>query len=411
MVRSRSILSPWIAFAACTTVTLSACSTGRDAGRLADAGNTSVAAPTSPGSTELQNSAPAPSYTTALPAPLPSDIPAVELRADQPGTYTVVHGDTLWDISGRFLQDPWQWPQVWENNPEIENPHLIYPGDQIRLAYGLDGQPRLEVTRQAGRDDSSSSNAFSPSSGNVVRLSPRVRVQSLQDAIPSIPGDAIAQFLAYPRVVTASQLSASPYVVGNADGRLQSASGHRIYARGDLPQPVYGIFRRSKALQDPISGELLGYEISHVADAKVMQRGDPTTLVITDNKMETISGDRLLQRTATSGPARYVPRAPQLEGEGRIVSLVDAISQSGRNQIVVLNLGERSGIQVGDVLAVESRGGRLKDRFSRKGTEVINLPNIRTGVVMVFQTFDKVSYALVMESTRPIHKNDVVTDI
>ncbi len=351
-------------------------------------------------------------YTTSVPQ-LGAAHSGVGVRDDHPEVYTVVRGDTLWDISGRFLTDPWEWPKVWKANPGIKNPHLIYPGDHIALRYDANGVPSLVVTRN-GEEIGDSVIYGENSGGGTEKLSPRIREQSLKDAIPMIPGDAIRQFLVYPRVVSAKQLRKAPYVIGNYEGRLTSALGHEIYARGNInsSQPSYGIFRRSKELRDPVNNELLGHEVTHVASARLLQEGDPATLLITSNKMETISGDRLMSTGNGFAQHTYVPRTPAIQGgEGRVVSLVDAITQAGRNQIVVLNLGDRAGIKIGDVLAVERRGGVIKDRFSRNKKSTVALPSTRTGVVMVFQTFDKVSYALVMESTRPINRDDVVTEI
>ncbi len=352
-------------------------------------------------------------YTTSIPqlGQATAGSGGIAIRDDNPGIYTVVRGDTLWDISARFLTDAWEWPKVWKANPGIKNPHLIYPGDQIALRYDADGIPSLVVSRNG---QEISDNEVYSGIGGAEKLSPRVREESLEEAIPTIPGDAIRQFLAYPRVVSARQLAQAPYVIGNDEGRLTSAMGHEIYARGNIDpaQQGYAIFRKNKALRDPVSNELLGHEITHVASAKLRQIGDPATLVITNNKMETISGDRLMQPSSGFAQHTYIPRTPAIQGgEGRIVSLVDALSQSGRNQIVVLNLGDESGVRVGDVLAVERRGGMIKDRHSKRKHTKVAIPNTRTGVVMVFQTFDKVSYALVMESTRPINRNDIVTEI
>lgn len=334
-----------------------------------------------------------------------------------PNEHVVVKGDTLWDISGKFLKEPWLWPQIWSMNPQIRNPHLIYPGDIIALEY-RDGQPHLRMSREGslGMDDVVSMTLASGGSagiGGTERLSPRIRSQSLEEAIPTIPGDAIQQFLVYPRVVPAAEISRAPYVVGNYDGRLASATDHQIYVRGNVRPELttYGIFRQNKAIRDPSTNELLGYEVAHVATAKLMKHGDPSTLLITANKAETLNGDRLMPLNQQHFVHNYIPRIPQLDGEGQIVSLIDALTRTGRNQVVVLNLGERSGIKVGDVLAIERRGGTFVDEVARNGKQILDLPNTRTGVVMVFQTFDKVSYALVMESTRPIRIHDVVTGI
>lgn len=343
-------------------------------------------------------------------------IRADQLETDAPSSYTVVKGDTLWDISDRFLKEPWLWPEIWSYNPQIKNPHLIYPGDVLALEY-VNGRPTLTLTRN-GQSLGSTGNVLLDADGNRlsgdrVRLSPRIRSESLDDAIPTISGDSIQQFLVHPRVVDAETLDNAPYVVGNYDSRLISAVGHRVFVRGDLnrDQTAYGIFRRNKELRDPTTQALLGYEVTHVADARLLSVGDPSALAITLNKMETMNGDILLPSHEGAITHVYTPRLPALTGEGRIVSLVNAISQTGRDQVVVLNIGAESQIQEGDMLAIESRGNTIVDSRGKDGHERITLPNQRTGVMMVFKTYEKVSYALVMESTRPVMINDIVTGI
>jgi len=350
-------------------------------------------------------------YTTSVPR---TDYSS-EIRSNAPTQHIVVRGDTLWDIAGKFLKSPWLWPKIWDKNPAIKDPHLIYPGDRIALDY-VGGQPRLVVASRDGNQVSApvaGAFAVNANTGDAERLSPRIRVEDLETAIPTIPADAVQQFLVHPRVVTKKEWNAAPYIVGNYEGRLTSAVGHQIYARGDFSsvKPTYGVFRKSKPLKDPITGELLGHEVIHVSDVKTLHVDDPATLVIQSNRLETMNGDRLLPRSTAGANYNYIPRMPKMDGEGRIISLINAITQSGRNQIVVLNLGKRSGVEVGDIMAIERRGGTFLDRRGRGGYEHVDLPSTRTGVLMVFQTFAKVSYALVMESTRPIHIQDVVTDI
>jgi len=344
-----------------------------------------------------------------------------DLEDDAPERYTVVRGDTLWDISDRFLKEPWRWPSLWNYNPQIANPHLIYPGDELALEY-VNGKPTLVLTRNgkvvpnlgARPVNADGEPLLGAATGDdVTRLSPRIRSESLDDAVPMIPGDAISQFLVHPRVVDLKTIRDAPYVIGNDDGHLASATGNRIYARGDISrdQTRYGIYRRSKALTDPISGETLGYEITHVSSAKLLNVGDPSTLSIISNKMETIAGDILLPSSGGTVQSQYVPRLPEIRGEARIISLVNAISRTGRDQVVVLNIGEGSDIAIGDVLAIEQDGGEIVDPRGSGGFERVPLPNVRTGVLMVFETFEKVSYALVLESTRPVTLNDVITGI
>ncbi|MFK8083168.1 MAG: LysM peptidoglycan-binding domain-containing protein [Granulosicoccus sp.] len=336
-----------------------------------------------------------------------------------PEVYTVVRGDTLWDISDRFLKEPWRWTEIWGYNPQVYNPHLIYPGDVLALDY-VNGKPMLTLTRKGktipngvGQPRLGAATPATGGSGARIKLQPQIRSESLDDAIPTISGSSISQFLVHPRVVDKRTVERAPYVIGNNDERLISSIGNKVYVRGRLnrDQTSYGVFRQSKILIDPVNGANLGYEMVHVSDAKLLSVGDPSTLGITTNKMETIAGDVLLPLSTSSATHTYTPRMPELRGEARIVSLVDAIAQTGRNQVVVLNVGDNSNIQEGDVLAVETRGKSVIDKSGKLGWEEVTLPNQRTGVLMVFKTFDRVSYALVMESTRPLKVNDIVTGI
>lgn len=345
------------------------------------------------------------------------------LRADAPVEYTIVRGDTLWDIAGRYLNKPWMWTSIWEANQQIQNPNLIYPGDKLELEY-IDGLPHIYFSQNgiaAPRLAAANSPRAFDENGNPIsiyanaraKLSPMIRSESLDSAIPTISGDAIQQFLIHPLVVDSETLETAPYVVANHDNRLISSVGSQIYARGQMnrQQTNYGIYRKSDELRDPDTGILLGHEITHVADAKLLNLGDPSTLMITSNKMETTSGDILLSSSLGDATHQYVPRMPKLNGEGRIISLFNAISQTGRDQVVVLNVGKSGNIKTGDVLAIETNGMQIVDKHAKSGSKHVKLPNIRTGVVMVFKTFEKVSYALVMESTRPVRINDVITGI
>jgi len=283
-----------------------------------------------------------------------------ELRDDSPTDYTVVRGDTLWALSGRFLRSPWKWNELWKQNPAIDDPHLIYPGDKISVAM-VNGVPSLSISRGGAVIGAMATTAGGD--GDTVRLSPEIRTESLDEAIPTIPGNTIQQFLNYPQIVDLGTLNDAPYVIGNSDNRLTSATGHEIYVKGQLRrgQNQYGIFRRVGMLTDPVSGEELGYEVEHVANAMVRNAGSPATLVITSNSKETLTGDFLLPLRRDQIRHNYIPRAPALSGEGRVVGLVDAISQTGRNQVVVLNLGNRSGIQVGDILAIKRNVDPITD--------------------------------------------------
>ena len=404
MANQALIQASRVLIAATLAALVSACATGKS-------GGPSVLPEETAKANDRFGSGADPEYAGALPTAF---VPVGELNPDAPNTYEVVKGDTLWDISGRFLNSAWLWPQIWDYNPQIQNPHLIFPGDRISLTY-VNGRPTLSLTRDGQNIAQGGLNADGTraTSGNAVRVSPRIRVESLADAVPTIPADAIQQFLIRPNVVTASQLRTAPYVVGNVDNRLISSLGQQIFVRGkvDHNQTKFGIFRKTTTLRDPRTRRILGYEVIHVAEAKLLNVGDPSTMVITENHRETIAGDLLLPSANDGVVHTYTPRLPALEGEGRVISLVDAISQTGRDQIVVTNLGKKAGIEVGDVLAIESRGETLIDRHGRRNFDRVTMPNQRTGILMVFQTFDEVSYALVMESNRAVKKNDILTGI
>lgn len=322
----------------------------------------------------------------------------VELNPNHPDRYTVVKGDTLWDISARFLKDPWKWPDVWELNPQIKNPHLIYPGDVVSLVF-RNGQPVLQVERS------------SPVADNVVKLSPQVRVTTLERPIPTVPTDAIEQFLLKAQAISPEQSKDSAYIVSMEEERLVAGTGNKIYARRvqEIPGGRYEVVRVGRIYRNPPpdDGGILGYEAMHIADARIDAYGDPSTLTLVKASREALIGDRLLpERGADEINYNFLPRAPDKPVEGRIIALFDAISQVGQYQVVVLNQGRDAGLQPGHVLAIYRAGEKIRDTVA--GGKPVTLPNTRSGVMMVFRVFDKVSYALVMSATRDVHLYDMV---
>lgn len=331
----------------------------------------------------------------------------VALTPDHPDRYVVVKGDTLWDISARFLRDPWKWPDVWKINPQIDNPHLIYPGDTVVLTF-QEGQPVLQLERAAGP----AAGAPAEVAGNVVKLSPQVRVSKLEHPIPTVPMDAIDQFLMDAQVVSSDALDKAAYVVSIEEGRLIGGTGNKVYARGihDRSTGRFQIFRTGTAYRNPNAkkDDVLGYEALHVADARIDSYGDPAVLTLLRSTRETLVGDRLIAVPDDNEPQySFIPSAPEQAIDGKIVALFDAISRVGRYQVVVLNRGQQDGMRPGNVLAAYRAGEVVRDTLPRKAQEV-TLPDIRSGLVMVFRVFDKVSYALVMEAQREIHLYDAV---
>jgi hypothetical protein len=316
----------------------------------------------------------------------------VVLNPNHPDRYTVVQGDTLWDISARFLRDPWLWPEVWYVNPQVANPHLIYPGDILNLVY-VDGQPRIQAER--GRD---------------VKLSPRIREESLANAIPTIPVDAIKQFLTRVIVVEEGEMENSPYVVQSADEHVVTGAGDRIYVRGieNRDATLFDVYHPGGPYIDPDSGEILGYEALYAGTGPVQSFGDPATIKLTETAREVRVGDRL-RPAERSDPVVHFQPHPVPEGtEGHIISVIDGVTEIGQFNVVALDMGEREGMEIGHVMRVYQQGEVIKDPVSDKYGKTVKLPDEEAGVVMVFRTFDKVSLGLIMSATRSIHVNDFV---
>ncbi len=331
------------------------------------------------------------------PAPPP---PPPAFKPDYPDRYVVVKGDTLWDIASRFLNDPWLWPQVWQINPKIRNPHLIYPGDVIVLYY-VDGKPYLTLEGAAG--------VVPPKGIDTVKLSPKIRYESLEKAIDTIPRSAIGPFLYRPRVVSKEEIDNAPYIVSSYEEHLISGTGNRVYAKKVTDNTIaqYGVIRPGQVYRDPDSNEILGYEVVRVAAARVVRGGDPTTLTLVDARREVLNGDLLLPSEESELDFNFFPQPPRDQISGQIISVFDGVSQIGQYNVVVLNRGKRDGLIPGHVLAIYQSGKEVQDPQS---SSWVTLPDERAGVLMVFRTYDKVSYALVMRATRAIHVYDRVTN-
>lgn len=379
---------------------------------------------------------------------------AVTLTDNPPETYTVVKGDTLWGIAGKFLKEPWRWPEIWDlNKTQIKDPHWIYPGDLIVLDRS-GAEPRLRVVRNT----------------DTTRLSPRTRVETVEaQPIWSVPAGAIGPFLTRPLVVEPSALDTVPLIVAGEENRVIMGNGSRAFARGLTPdqgQLLYA-YRPSAPIVDPETGEYLGYGATFLGEAKVIEFAEISTIEFTSVKSEIGVGDRLLP-AGQPMPYAYTPHAPVTEVDGRIISSYSNLREMGANSIVALNRGSRDGLNEGTVLAIYRepaahrrimRTGRpywgtpaelettqsawrgppywgepgpaqelsalqnnpmaqtTKLPGPRYGLErpLINdksplakLPKERYGLLMVFRTFERVSYALVMESTRPVEVLDTV---
>lgn len=320
----------------------------------------------------------------------------IKLSENPPDRYIVQKGDTLWGIAGKFLKEPWRWGEIWRMNKEqIRNPHRIYPGNVVVLdRSGTSPQLALEPT---------------------LKLSPQVRAEPLDtDAIPAIPAGAIEPFLTKPLVIEQDGLQNAPRIVATEENRVHLGPGAKAYVSGlgQSTETTWQIFRPGRALIDPDSNQTLGFEAIYLGTGRIIRQGEPATMQIVTTAQEISQGDRMVPAGA---PVinQYVPRAPATMVKGRIISLYDglATSEGGKYSIISVNRGRRDGIELGHVLAVLRTGALIPDpqsTLSRDRAPMIKLPDERYGVVFVFRTFDAVSYALVMDSSRPVTPGDVV---
>ena len=330
----------------------------------------------------------------------------VRLNPDHPDVYVVQKGDTLWDISGRFLTQPWFWPEIWQVNPQVENPHLIYPGDRLSLVY-VGGKPQLQLERGP------TAYRLTPAADSS-RLQPSVRREPMGEAIPAIPLDAINAFLSRTRIVAPDAFDGTPYVISGSDQRIIMGAGERLYARGDFRAPLasYGIYRPSEVYADPITGETLGRKALDVGSVDLFQL-DPddrrdyaiATMEVTRTSREVRLEDRLLPVEERAVAALFQPSAPDVPVDGLILGVDEGVTQIGKYDVVVINRGEREGLVPGNVLAIYKRGAVVRDRIGRDN---VKLPDERAGLLMVFRTFEKMSLGLVLDADRALEVMDLV---
>jgi len=334
--------------------------------------------------------------------------PPLEIAKDAPDKYIVVKGDTLWDISGRFLEKPWRWPEIWElNREQINDPHWIYPGDIVYLDRNAAGQPRLRLGRPIGGKGGLGDGAL----GAQARLQPMTRSESLgRNAIPTIDAAAIDAFLNRPLIVDEASMMQNPYIVGTEEGRLYLSTGDMAYARGLGEQPAqdWHIYRPSKPLIDPDTRRPIALEALYIGSARLEKNGDPATLRITGTNEEIGTGDRLMP-AERSRTINYAPHAPDSEINGRVVSVYRGVAQAGRNNVVALNVGQAQGIEVGHVLSISKRGQLVPDRDGPVRGQMVKLPDEAVGYLLVFRVFDHVSYGLILDASKAIAIGDNVT--
>jgi LysM domain len=349
----------------------------------------------------------------------------LSINPSHPSEYTVVQGDTLWDISAKFLNHPTQWPELWRYNSQIKNPHLIYPGQTVYFSV-VDGRPRLSFSR--GGESYQDANSLAANGNCTIsegdihqgrtsfamaqggKLSPCIRETNMKEAIRLIPTENIAKFLNSPAVVNANDLNAAPYVVDFAGEHLVAATGDKLYVRSIIqPEKVsYTLYRPGITFKNPETGEVLGYEAKYVADTTLAEEGDPATVVIDKSISEIMIGDRLMPKAEEQFTLNYFPRPPEASIKGSIIYVLDGVSQIGKYNVVVIDKGSRDGLLPGHELDVYKRGRIARDPYSIVRGDQVKLPDEKAGTLMVFRPFERVSYALVMKSSQAIRVLDRV---
>jgi len=348
--------------------------------------NTVTTVSTTKSESSVSSTSPAPTAYEPVLEQINRPVPLAEGHPDE---YVVQVGDTLWDISAMFLKDPWFWPEIWYVNPDIENPHLIYPGDVLGLVY-VDGQTRITNIR-----------------ASTFRMSPQARVTPLSEAVMSIPFDDVAAFLKNGVILEKNQADSLPYLLQTRGDHLIASAGNEVYVRGadnDQPGTRYSVVNVGDPLYDPDDNRLIGYHGKMVGEASMRRSGDPATIALTKSSQEALMGDILLPNTVAV-PLNFFPRAPSSNVEGRIIAVAGGVTQIGQYQVVVMNRGSDNGLSVGDVLTVFQAGETIKDRV---GGGKVTLPDESVGTVMVFKTYDRISYGLIMVATNAIHILDAV---
>lgn len=337
--------------------------------------------------------------------------PPLQLAANAPNTYIVKSGDTLWDISKIFLNQPWQWPELWHLNPQIKNPNLIYPGDVLSLVT-IEGEPQLILSGRAEN---------LVTSGHTERISPQTRSESTAQAINTIPYKSISTFIGRPSIISTEEVKSAPYLLSIRDHHIMGSSGDEVYARG-LDHATIGarfnFVHIGQPLLDPDTHESLGYSAEYVGSGSILSNGDPTRLRLTETVREVLPGDKLYPENSDL-VLDFIPHAPAISVQGVILA-VNGETIAGKNQVVAINRGSKHGLQLGHILSVshttpavadvysDGRSANPMNKQSISFARKVTPPPESVGTLLVFKTFDLMSYALVMEANRPINIGDQV---
>jgi len=345
----------------------------------------------------------------------------IAINPSHPEEYTVAQGDTLWDISGKFLRNPRQWPELWNYNNQIRDPNLIYPGDTIYFSV-VNGQPRLSFSKTQLLDRPLATgpcviNSENNQHGRVEftldesgKVLPCIRETNLKDAITLLPTAAIQKYLTSPKVVSLQELNKAPYVIGFAGEHLLASAGDKVYVRG-INQPTgqaYTVYREGVTYVSPETNAILGYEAKQVGDATLEKEGDPATFMIDKVKGEIRTGDRIMTNPEASIDLNYFPRPPEKRIAGSIISVFDGVQQIGQYNVVIIDKGTADGLLAGHELDIYRRGNRVSDTYSTIKNDTVKLPDEIAGSLMIFRPFEHLSYALVMKANLAIHVLDKV---
>ncbi len=321
----------------------------------------------------------------------------LKLVDNPPESHVVVKGDTLWAISGKFLKEPWRWPEIWNMNREqIKNPHLIYPGEIIYLDRS-GSTPRLRIGKRVGSR-----------TGGVVKLSPSVHSEAVSQSIPSIPPHIIEPFISRPLVLDSKDQDSPIRIVATQEERMVIGSGDNGFVSGipDASIVNWQIYRPGKPLKDPDTQEIIGYEAFFLGNARLVQPGEPAVITVTEAKEEIFRGDRLLP-TPPANIISYAPHRPDRDVSGKIMTIYGDKSEGGTGAVVSLNRGRQDGLEVGNVLAVfRNRISKSFDTDLR--VEETAIPEERYALAFVFRTFERVSYALILTSSKSVKAGDSV---
>ncbi|HEX3845262.1 MAG TPA: LysM peptidoglycan-binding domain-containing protein [Steroidobacteraceae bacterium] len=395
------------------SVTLAGCSLLHGSRQTAPAATAESAPPpaaqAAPAGEHAQTATEAAVASADAPQPQASAAPAPQINPNAPLTYTVKRGDTLWGIASMYLRDPWNWPEVWYINPHIRNPHLIYPGDKLALAYDANGRPQVRLVE-----------------ASALRLEPRLRSTPITSAIPTIPYSAISAFLERPTVLTQDEVRDAAHIIAFKNDHVIAGSGHVVYIRGlgETEHARFSIVHVGDSVRDPDNGHVLGYVGIYTATALVSQPvTNPVRAVLIDTARETLVGDKVMS-SDVQAPHNLMPHAPATQVDGKIAWIVGDTGISdlaGQFDIVVINRGSDAGLEPGNVLEVDQAGEVVHDTYGAHGGVLqdlgamgsslaprVKLPDERAGTLLVFKTYPQLSFGLIVGASDTIAVGDIV---